>query len=613
MLPPNTLLQDGRYRIIRQIGQGGMGAVYEAIDRRLDNRVALKQALVDDPMLRHAFKREAQRLARLRHSSLPTVIDHFLEGGGQYLVMEFIEGKDLAQQLAERGKPFPVDTVLEWGERLLTVLTYLHNQTPPLIHRDIKPGNLKLTPDGEIILLDFGLSKGGLTQHTASILLQGYSLGYAPPEQMVGAPTDARSDLYSLGATLYTLVTAKAPLDGRVREQAEAHGVPDPLLRASVINPQVPPAISAVLAASMSLAPDQRPASAAAMKAMLKPVETTQAWAMQPMRQQAGAAGSPVNQLPKQGRVSERPGSAAPPAPPLVPAKDSSNRRRQWLPVTIGGIIGLTLILGLWMARRAATANDQPPASEPLVVAALTLTPTVVGSVTAVAVAETAVATVTQRQVLLPLSSTSTPIPTATIPPTIMPPSYLTISLADVANATLDFQSPPLGEVRLGGIPFNQSAQIFKSQASSAPHDSAPTSIQIETGADRASRIYLLITTGNGFRRYESQVVGRVVAYCDGERTLVSELRLGQEVREWQTREDDEVVSTAPSAQEVWSGQRSDVPELTGHIDMLPLDLPDNCRRGRLDAVEVLDISADTVGSLDPALNVMGLTIEYQP
>lgn len=188
MQPPNTLLRHGRYRIIQRIGQGGMGAVYEALDLSLNVKVAVKQALVNEPALRRAFEKEAQRLARLRHSALPKVIDHFVEDGGQYLVMEYIEGKDLAEMLDSRGQPFGVQQVLSWANELLGVLTYLHSRG--VIHRDIKPQNLKLTPEGQIILLDFSLAKGGVTRNTLTgRSLHGYTLGYAPPEQMSGQPT----------------------------------------------------------------------------------------------------------------------------------------------------------------------------------------------------------------------------------------------------------------------------------------------------------------------------------------------------------------------------------------------------------------------------------------
>jgi serine/threonine protein kinase len=139
-----------------------MGAIYEAIDQRLGNRVALKQTLVSGTQLDKAFEREAKLLARLHHPVFPTVSDYFADGEGQFLVMQFIPGDDLATLLDRQGGPFPPDQVMHWSDQLLDALDYLHTQEPPVIHRDIKPQNLKLTPRGRIILLDFGLAKGAV-------------------------------------------------------------------------------------------------------------------------------------------------------------------------------------------------------------------------------------------------------------------------------------------------------------------------------------------------------------------------------------------------------------------------------------------------------------------
>ena len=158
-LAPETIVHD-RYRIVRPIGQGGMGAVYEAVDQRLGHRVALKQMIVEGEVADRAFEREARLLAGLRHAALPVVSDFFSEAQGRFLVMQFIPGKTMAELAQERGEPFPVEQVLRWADELLRALEYLHGRTPPVLHRDIKPANLKLTGDGEVVLLDFGLAKG---------------------------------------------------------------------------------------------------------------------------------------------------------------------------------------------------------------------------------------------------------------------------------------------------------------------------------------------------------------------------------------------------------------------------------------------------------------------
>src|SRR2546423_4063389 len=135
MIAPNTVLQN-RYQIIRQIGQGGMGAVYMARDQRLRSVVALKESFYTDMKMRRAFEREAELLANLHHPALPNVIDHFAEGDGQFLVMQFIPGEDLGE-MEVKGRLFSTEEVLRWGDQLLDALDYLHTQEPPILHRDI--------------------------------------------------------------------------------------------------------------------------------------------------------------------------------------------------------------------------------------------------------------------------------------------------------------------------------------------------------------------------------------------------------------------------------------------------------------------------------------------
>ena len=275
MLAPETILQS-RYRIVRLLGQGGMGAVYEAIDERLDTMVALKETLFADERLRKQFEREARLLARMHHPALPRVSDHFAEGDGQFLVMQFIPGDDLSQMMARKQGPFPADQVLTWGDQLLDALDYLHTQDPQIIHRDIKPQNLKLTARGQIILLDFGLAKGqtgGISVVTTSASIFGYTPNYAPLEQIQGLGTDARSDIYALSATLYHLMTAVKPPDALTRAAALVNAQPDPLAPANEISRAIGPEVANVLARAMSQNREQRYPTAAAMRAALKGTE----------------------------------------------------------------------------------------------------------------------------------------------------------------------------------------------------------------------------------------------------------------------------------------------------------------------------------------------------
>ena len=272
MLTPDTVLQN-RYRIIRQLGEGGMGAVSEAMDERLDTVVALKETLFDDERLRKQFEREARLLARLHHPALPRVSDHFAEGDGQFLVMQFIPGDDLSEMMTRKRGPFPAEQVLTWADQLLDALDYLHTQEPQIVHRDIKPQNLKLTARGQIILLDFGLAKGqagDVSRVTTGASIFGYTPNYAPLEQIQGLGTDSRSDLYALGATLYHLMTGVKPPDALTRAAALVNGQPDPLVKASQANSAVGPELDDVLGKALAQNREQRFAAANDMRKALQ-------------------------------------------------------------------------------------------------------------------------------------------------------------------------------------------------------------------------------------------------------------------------------------------------------------------------------------------------------
>ncbi|HEX9929218.1 MAG TPA: serine/threonine-protein kinase [Pyrinomonadaceae bacterium] len=267
MIEAGTILQN-RYLIHDKIGAGGMGAVFTATDQRFGSQVAIKETFFSEAVLRRAFEREAQLLNSLRHPALPRVSDHFEEGNGQFLVMEYIAGEDLSEILERKGA-FAVADVLLWADQLLDALDYLHSQKIPIIHRDIKPQNLKLTPRGQIVLLDFGLAKGSITDvskltQTKSVF--GYSRAYAPLEQIQGTGTDPRSDLYSLAATVYHLLTGAAPVDALTRAMAVLNGGEDSLRPANELNPKVSRSAAAVLHRAMSLNPNLRPQTAAAMR-----------------------------------------------------------------------------------------------------------------------------------------------------------------------------------------------------------------------------------------------------------------------------------------------------------------------------------------------------------
>lgn len=275
IIPLNTILKD-RYVVVRLIAQGGMGAVYQATDRQNKTSVAIKQSLVTDAELTRAFERESRLLTRLRHASLPVVSDFFADSSGQFLVMQFVPGEDLGTLLERKGKKLltanVMSWIIRWADQLLDALHYLHTQPSPIIHRDIKPQNLKPTPRGEIVLLDFGLAKGAgnLTVHSTVRSVRGYTPNYAPLEQIQGTGTDERSDLYALGATLYHLMTGETPPDSLTRAAAILSEQADPLRSAHELNPLVLPSIADILHQSMELEMSHRFATANAMRTALR-------------------------------------------------------------------------------------------------------------------------------------------------------------------------------------------------------------------------------------------------------------------------------------------------------------------------------------------------------
>ncbi len=275
MIETGTTLQQ-RYKIDKQIGQGGMGAVYVATDSRFGSTVAIKETLCMDDNFRKAIEREARLLNSLKHTALPRVSDHFEENNGMFLVMEYIPGDDVAAMLEDPKVSFTVEQVMKWADQLLDALDYLHNQELPVIHRDIKPQNLKTNSRGEMILLDFGLAKGNPTDashQTAAKSIFGYSRNYASLEQIQGTGTDPRSDLYSLAATLYHLLTKVPPEDALTRAMSVLSQKPDPLAPASAVNPAVPRGVAGVLQKAMDLNAGERPASAAEMREMFRESE----------------------------------------------------------------------------------------------------------------------------------------------------------------------------------------------------------------------------------------------------------------------------------------------------------------------------------------------------
>ena len=251
-LEQGTLL-NGRYRIVDILGQGGMGSVYRALDENLGVEVAVKENLFTTDEYSRQFRLEAVILASLRHQNLPRVTDHFvMEEYGQYLVMDYIEGEDLRQRM-ERLSTIPEEDAILVGAAVCDALSYLHTRRPPVLHRDIQPGNIKITPDGRVYLVDFGLAKLIQGSQTTTTGARAMTPGYSPPEQYGTARTDPRSDIYSLGATLYAALTSIIPEDGLARVMDNVQLTP---IRKH--NPKVSRRLSSVIEKAMEAYPDDR-------------------------------------------------------------------------------------------------------------------------------------------------------------------------------------------------------------------------------------------------------------------------------------------------------------------------------------------------------------------
>jgi hypothetical protein len=332
-LPPQAMLAN-RYIVIRPVGQGGGGAVYQAMDTRITNHIcAIKEmsdaALTNSAEKRQAvaaFQQEADLLAKLTHPNLPRVTDRFADGERHYLVMEFIQGETFQSKL-ERGEgPFPETLVIQWAVQLCDVLSYLHGQNPPIIFRDLKPGNIMLDGNGRLKLIDMGIVRFFQPGKNKDTTLLG-TTGYAPPEQYGSAQTDIRSDVYSLGATLFCLVTGRDP----------AEFPPYQLLpTAQQINPAVSTQLSQIISRAVQMNPNQRWQSMAALRSALTGTPVPQAVPQKSggsYYQQAG----PHQQAPTK--------TARPTTRLLLQAARLSDRQL----VTAGLVILAVLVVGTWL------------------------------------------------------------------------------------------------------------------------------------------------------------------------------------------------------------------------------------------------------------------------
>ncbi|MBE3144123.1 MAG: serine/threonine-protein kinase, partial [Planctomycetes bacterium] len=403
-------LLHNRYRIEQVIAQGGMGAIYQAVDESLGVKVAVKENLFSTEESTRQFRREATMLAGLRHPNLPRVTDHFvIPDQGQYLVMDFIEGDDLKQSIANRGK-LQEDEAVFIGAIICDALTYLHTRQPEIVHRDIKPGNIKVAPDEQVYLVDFGLAKESRSGQATTVGAQALTPGFAPPEQY-GQGTDTRSDIYSLGATLYAVLAGQIPEDALARAMGSAELTP---LRK--YNPAVSERTASVIEKAMAVDVNQRYQTAEEFKQALLNANTLARQKSSRLLQSNNTSKMPVKitaPLPGQVKI-----------PPALPTQNlgrpSARSSLPLLALLIGAIavVGLVVIVvGIVVGRNYLVGISQTPTIAPTIPLIIKSTKTVLPEATSTIAPTFTIGPSDTPQPTL----TQTPENTATLAPVITP------------------------------------------------------------------------------------------------------------------------------------------------------------------------------------------------
>jgi serine/threonine protein kinase/Tol biopolymer transport system component len=455
-LERGTLLHK-RYRIVEILGQGGMGSVYRAVDENLGVDVAVKENLFTTDEYSRQFRLEAVILANLRHPNLPRVSDHFVVGDtGQYLVMDFIEGEDLRQRMERMGTITEDDAIMV-GAAICEALSYLHSRKPPILHRDIKPGNVKITPDGHIFLVDFGLAKVVQGSQATTTGARAMTPGYSPPEQYGTARTDPRTDIYSLGATLYAALCGMIPEDGLARAMDNAQLTP---LRKR--NPKISRRLAAAIEKAMSIDPADRFQSPDDLKKALlnsksKTQRITGEFTVEPPPDMPDAPPEDKKEKksePKSGKS----GVPVPPPPidddkPFVPPKKRRRGNRAWIWLLFLLIVAAVVVAAFFPDVLPASLRAILPSNSPTATATLEPTATLPATMTPIVMTRTASP--------IPLTATFTQTPTL-ISPAGIDSATVTATVEQVATESPTPASTPVGggvgeiafaSTRAGGAP----------------------------------------------------------------------------------------------------------------------------------------------------------------
>ncbi len=319
-----------RYRVTERIGTGGMADVYKAVDETLGRTVAVKvmhTRYADDPDFVQRFRHEASAAANLSHPSIVNIYDYGVEDGTYYIVMELVRGTDLKAVVKEHGALDPVK-VAEYGAQVCSALTVAHGYG--IIHRDIKPQNIVLTPDGAIKVMDFGIARAIDSDSTQTGSVLG-TAQYVSPEQAQGRKLGPESDLYSLGVVLYELATGKLPFQGDTPISVALKHVNDEAPAPRTINPNIPPALEAVIIKTMQKDPSKRYRSADDMRDDLQRV----------------AAGRAVSAQPRVDDTTVMPVVERSASEPQITRNQSRRETNPWIWV---GIAALVVLLGVGLA-----------------------------------------------------------------------------------------------------------------------------------------------------------------------------------------------------------------------------------------------------------------------
>jgi len=560
-LEKDTLIHN-RYRIVEILGQGGMGSVYRAIDENLGVSVALKENLFTTDEYARQFRLEAVILANLRHPNLPRVSDHFVLGDmGQYLIMDFIEGEDLRYRM-ERIGMLSEDDAIHIGASIADALAYLHTRKPPILHRDIKPGNVKIAPDGHIFLVDFGLAKVYQSASQATTTgARAMTPGYSPPEQYGTARTDPRTDIYSLGATLYAALSGVIPEDGLARAMDNAQLTP---LRKR--NSKVTRRLAAAIEKAMAVDPSDRYQDAEDFKKALlssksKTQQTPGNYIVEPPPPDVQAPKEDAENSASPSEVKSQPKAQRPKTPirphtlqeeqpfisPLKRQKERERKQRASLMRTIFAILILVLIGIPFLA--PGIVPDNVRAMIPFIVptATATFAPATIAPTETPTTLFTSLPSATPTMTLRP---TSTPGPTNTsVPgivvdtqqPTESVPSPVPVTLMGGGTGQVAFASDRNGgtpQIFLADITANSATQLTNMPNGACQPDWSPDGQKLVfispcTGNDdvfKNASLYLVNADGSGLTPLDASPGGNFdpAWSSDGSRIAFTSLRTGQ-------------------------------------------------------------------------------------